>query len=59
MKSMRKKRKVAIMKKNFISQELMRFIPPVSRMGGNNPVDWQWGLKVGELRPEKLTKKTA
>ncbi len=59
MKSKRKKRRLALSKKSFISEELMRFLPPVSRMGGTNPVDWRLGMKVGELRPEKVSKKAA
>lgn len=53
------RRKVKAMKKSFMSEELSRFIPPVSRMGGTNPVDWRWGMKVGELRPARLIKKAA
>ena len=59
MKSRRKRKKEVLMKKTLITEELMRFIPPVSRMGGTNPVDWRWGMKAGELRPERLNKKEA
>jgi hypothetical protein len=59
-KSSAKKRrmKLSVRKKSFIAEDLVRFMPPVSRMGGTNPVDWRWGMRVGELRPEKIAKKT-
>lgn len=45
--------------KAFIDESLRQFLLPVSRMGGSNPVDWEWGDRSKRVTQEGQIRKVA
>lgn len=35
-------------RRTYIDENLKRFLPPVSRMGGTNPDNWRWYADSGK-----------